>query len=830
MQKKSFSRYAIPQLNKSKYRPRLEILEDRCVPATRTWDGGALSNNWSNASNWVGNIAPVAGDDLIFPAGNFDKTADNDYTPGTHFRSISVGGGYTLKGNRVFLGVGGVIDNSGTSNIIKNDLDLGAAAGATPRVFQVGAGSTLFIDGEIRGGNGLNKTGTGNLSFRGHNTFVGLTQVSAGQLFVTKDDGLGSTAAGTLVKSGATLVADHSATLIGTLDLDEPLTLEGGSRIRALRQVELNGDIVLLGTADITQEAATEELFIDGSISGPGGLNLIAQNKLWLRGSGFNSYLGTTSATGDVRLQKSDRNRAFSGDLVIQANSSVTMMDYNQFGFIVPEITVNSGGKLRLNGYTHEVGTLHLNGGRVSTAVVVPDLHNILTPLGGLYLKGDITGTSTASGPSRLDGTVSLFSSEGHTITVADGPSSTDMIIDMTIDGGDDDFVKEGNGTLELSAREEDYVFDSYTGTLFVNAGTLLLKGSLKDSEVRVEGGRLSGTGDMGGLSCFGGIVAPGTLNGPGILHLTGTSPGSVILSGGDIFSVRLNGPVAGTGHDQLDVGNFTSNDDRRVFIRGASLVASVGAGASPGNQFRIINNEGNDAIVLDSATPGFVDPLTGALIGQGDIFTTANGVRLSMDYHGGTGNDVVLTYVNTPPMAPDLALNTTEINEGGTVTATGSLVDPDAKDRLRLFINWGDGSRQEVHRPGRDLFSFTHRYRQDGVYTARFEWIDQTGQGNSREFTITVNNVAPTLKLRTFRTFNTGLLMASGWLSDAGDDRYTATLDFGDGTSRTKTLNWRDYFAIAHKYKNPGNYILTLTLRDSQGAESIFQREVVIS
>src|SRR5205823_9650424 len=32
-----------------------------------SWDGGGLSPNWTNATNWLGDIAPVAGDDLVFP-------------------------------------------------------------------------------------------------------------------------------------------------------------------------------------------------------------------------------------------------------------------------------------------------------------------------------------------------------------------------------------------------------------------------------------------------------------------------------------------------------------------------------------------------------------------------------------------------------------------------------------------------------------------------------------------------------------------------------------------------------------------------------------------
>src|SRR5262245_25860636 len=69
-------------------RLRMECLEDRLVMATRIWDGGGLNNNWTNEKNWAGNIAPVAGDDLVFPSNVEDKTTDNNFSADTLFNSI----------------------------------------------------------------------------------------------------------------------------------------------------------------------------------------------------------------------------------------------------------------------------------------------------------------------------------------------------------------------------------------------------------------------------------------------------------------------------------------------------------------------------------------------------------------------------------------------------------------------------------------------------------------------------------------------------------------------------------------------------------------------
>ena len=68
---------------------------------THTWGGGSTENNlWTTKENWVGNVAPLPGDNLIFPAGAAQLVNFNDYTSGTTFGSITVSGdGYHFQGN-----------------------------------------------------------------------------------------------------------------------------------------------------------------------------------------------------------------------------------------------------------------------------------------------------------------------------------------------------------------------------------------------------------------------------------------------------------------------------------------------------------------------------------------------------------------------------------------------------------------------------------------------------------------------------------------------------------------------------------------------------------
>src|ERR1043166_2052291 len=55
----------------------------------RVWSGNApMASTWTDAQNWAGGIAPVAGDDLEFPFDAFHPNAADDYTNGTTFNSI----------------------------------------------------------------------------------------------------------------------------------------------------------------------------------------------------------------------------------------------------------------------------------------------------------------------------------------------------------------------------------------------------------------------------------------------------------------------------------------------------------------------------------------------------------------------------------------------------------------------------------------------------------------------------------------------------------------------------------------------------------------------
>lgn len=142
--------------------------------ATRTWDGGGADANWQTPANWIGDAAPAANDDLIFPAAATQFSTNNNFFFLTNFNSISVEGGtYTFGGNAIRLSNGLTI-GSGTQTfnlaITSNGSQtFSAAQGAQATIVILSVGSfPLTIDGAgvvgigfISGNGAITKNGSG---------------------------------------------------------------------------------------------------------------------------------------------------------------------------------------------------------------------------------------------------------------------------------------------------------------------------------------------------------------------------------------------------------------------------------------------------------------------------------------------------------------------------------------------------------------------------------------------------------------------------------------------------------------------------------------------
>ncbi len=174
--------------------------------------------------------------------------------------------------------------------------------------------------------------------------------------------------------------------------------------------------------------------------------------------------------------------------------------------------------------------------------------------------------------------------------------------------------------------------FNAFLGTTSLDAGQLQVDGGLGPGPIVLNGGTLSGTGAVNTVNATsGGTIAPGP--GPGSLNT-----GPIGLNPATNLDIELNGPLPGQ-FDQLNVTGA-------VNLAGANLNASLNFAPIKGQTFTIINKDGND-------------PVAG-MFAQGTMFSV-NGVQYAIDYAGGDGNDVVLTFVDAAPIANDDAYSLPE-------------------------------------------------------------------------------------------------------------------------------------------------------------------------
>jgi autotransporter-associated beta strand protein len=645
------------------FRPRLEELESRLLLAQRVWDGRpdgggtSVNNKWLTATNWVGDVAPSPGDDLVFAPGAANLTNINDFPIGTGFGTVTFSGtGYNvLSSNSISLGGGGIkATNASGSNTFGLSFGVPATISPTRSLEVTNAGAELRLTGNISQNATLFKDGDGKLTLSGNSTFTGAMNVDDGTLAVASDNALGSAAAITRVKTGATLRVEGTTTAAGiaeTIRLDGGATLQGATGIFAA----LAGDILLAGSAFIQVEA-NGTLDVSGGLfdvvaGSPGGFSKRGTGTLTLHGAG--SYTGlTTVEEGSVSIADGAALGATGAGAGTTVRAGASLSGFST-------ITVNEA--LTLDGDT---------GPGTDRAA--------LTSAGAL----------TWGGPITLAGNAALF-----TYSIFGG--STTMTVTGSIGGSGDLFLDAAFLSFSTSLVIGGSGASTYSGTTTVESGIVELR--KPTGVIAVPGPLTVGTGSLGGKLVLNGSTSTAgsnqiassaavTIN-DGALDLNGRSNtiASLTMTGGTVTTASAGTTIVGTlalGGDVTATsdadGNFARIDGslslgpaNRTFTvtQGQSGQELVVTAVVSGGTFVGLTKDGNGDMALTGANTysGLTDIAAGTLTAGS---TTALGAGFSAG-NLGTTNALRSTIIES---GAHLILGQpigTAINEQITISAT---------------------------------------------------------------------------------------------------------------------------------------------------------------
>lgn len=502
-----------------------------------TLSGGGLTTGDANSTTFTGVISGSGGLTKT-GSGTFTLSGANSYAGGT---IVSAGTLRLADAGRLGTGAlavasGATLDLNGVSTAVGT---LGGAGAITlgTATLSAGAGADSTFTGVISGGGALTKTGTGNLTLSGASSYTGTTRVAAGTLTLANATAI-PTVAAVVVDQGATLALGSAKTIA---------SLDGAGSIA-------------LGANTMTISSGA----FAGAIGGTGALTKTGAGTLTLTGA--NSYTGATTVSGgtlalgqggsiassSVALTASGAALAVAGTQAIGtltgvAGSTVQLagaLTQTNTAAVTLASTLSGTGSFTKAGtgtYTLAVANTH-SGGTGGTAGI------LRAGAAGAFGSGVLTvGTAGRAELNNFAQTVAGLSGAGTivlgtaTLTVGDAnASSYDGVISGT--GG---LTKVGAGAQILAGT------NTYTGATVVNAGALVVNGSLASTVTVATGARLGGSGTVAGL-VVNGTLAPGNSIG------TMTVNGNLTLATGSVYQVEVD--AAGAGDRTNATGTVTIN------------------------------------------------------------------------------------------------------------------------------------------------------------------------------------------------------------------------------------------------------------------------------
>jgi hypothetical protein len=660
------------------------------------------SPSWQNGANVVGAATWGKGDGSLVGTVN----ATNSLVGSTNGDLVG-GGGVTALSNGNYV-VGSPFWQSGGKKV-------GAATWSNGTTGQTldGTHTINVVNSLIGSGNGyvFNQTLAlpgGNsylVSFTGNGGIVTEVQVTAS----TEPFGTGASQDVSLTPSFITATLNTGTAVV--LQASNDITLANNSNIvvsagghggnltlQAGRQIILNSSIT---TDNGNLTLIANDTAADGVINSERGSDSQVQAAITMtQGTSINAGTGTVTmvlnngagntfnASDDITLQS-----------ITAGNISVTKVAPSPVGVggVDIEGTITDSGNLTISsaGDITEVGVVNVTGATSLTATVLISLNNNSNTFGSAVTITDPAGivTLNASGnltlitgaaPAQLTVTAGGILGQSAPLSVLGAASFTGASINLTTQGNafQGPVTLSSTGTISLSDSTALSVGNlslssgatlsgssiTFNGALSVGSQTLTLNGgnakfdgstslaggTISDSAGLIvgSGATLSGTGTLQAGSGTSGVTVQvgGTLS-PGMSPTGLTVNGDLSLSPASVLNVQLQ---SATVYSQLNVNG-------NVSLSNATLQAAFLNSYTPAfaDRLEIVNNE------QSSATSGqFIQ-------GSG---MTVSGTALTINYAGGTGNDVVLEL--PPPPLPVANTDVATVAENAAATAINVLAN----------------------------------------------------------------------------------------------------------------------------------------------------------
>ncbi|ATT06181.1 TPA: fibronectin-binding autotransporter adhesin ShdA [Salmonella enterica subsp. enterica serovar Enteritidis] len=582
------------------------------------------------------------------------------------------GSGSLVKTGTGELTLSGGNDYSGGTTIIGGTLtadhadSLGTGAVANSGVLQVGEGE---LENTLSGSGSLVKTGTGELTLSGDNSYSGGTTIIGGTLTADHADLLGT---GAVANSGVLQVGEGE--LENTLSGSGSLVKTGTGELTLSGDNSYSGGTTIIGgtlTADHADSLGTGAVAnsgvlqvgegeLENTLSGSGSLVKTGTGELTL--SGDNSYSGDTTIA-DGTLIAANVNALGSGNI---DNSGTLMLDANG-AFELANITTHTGATTALAaGSTLDAGQLTQEDGSTLSIDLGAATDDAVITADSVTLGGTLNVTGIGS-------VTDSWTPEAYTYTLIDSDSAiTSDFDDLTIAGmnrEDVDFltidgkVDEADNThydltasLSWYADRDNATTDAHgTFTLSDPDGSFNVAATLTDVDDTLDpGSRWDGK------------------------SLTKLGAGKLTLSGANTY----------TGDTNVQEGTLWLSGDGSIGEMGSQQAVNVASGATFGGSNGTtvngkVTNEGT-LVFGDSEETGAIFTLNGDLINMGTIAsgstssTPGNTLYVDGNYTGNGGS----LYLNTVLGDDD--------------SATDKLViTGDASGTTDLYINGiGDGAQ----------------------------------------------------------------------------------------------------------------------------------------